>query len=171
MNAQSSQAPVHGRSSLERDLASLPTGQRKFLLLVVGVTRGLFVVLWPLLWAAWFLRRYGTALRGGTWPVALPTGHVEEDPPPDWTLLEVPGCPLYVVGAGVALVLGIVSAVGMCFWPLIAGLWVFQALPVAAAQGGGAVFLVVLAGLGAVGLEAAMLTVYRRYVRDGLAGR
>ncbi|WP_216328685.1 hypothetical protein [Deinococcus aestuarii] len=171
MNAQSSQAPAGGRSPLERDLASLPTGQRKFLLLVVGVTRGLFVVLWPLLWAAWFLRRYGAALRGGRWPVAFPAGPTEEDPAPDWTLLEVPGCPLYVVGAGVALVLGIVSAVGMCFWPLIAGLWVIQALPAAADRGSGAALLVALGGLGAAGLEAAMLTIYRRYVRDGLAGR
>lgn len=171
MNAPSSQAPSRGRSPLERDLASLSAGHRNFFRLVVGVTRGLFVLLWPLLWAAWFLRRFGTALRGGAWPVVLPANPTDLDPPPDWTLLEVPGCPLYVVGAGVALGLGLASTIGMCFWPFIAGMWVFQSLPDAAARGGGAALLVALGALGAAGLEAVMLTVYVRYVRDGLGGR
>ncbi|WP_344870199.1 hypothetical protein [Deinococcus aetherius] len=170
MNAQSSQAPARGRSLLERDLAALPAGHRNFLRLVVGVTWALFVLLWPLLWAAWFLRLFGAALAGGACPVVLPARPTEQDPAPDWTLLEVPGCPLYVVGAGVALVLGLVSTIGMCFWPLIAGMWVFQNL-LDAGQGGAAAIRVALGALGAVGLEAAMLTVYVRYVRDGLAGR
>ncbi|WP_102125323.1 hypothetical protein [Deinococcus planocerae] len=171
MSAHPSPTPARGPSPLERDLASLSAGQRNFFRLVLGVTRALFVLLWPLLWGAWFLRRFGTALRGGAWPVVLPAGPTEADPPPDWTLLEVPGCPLYVVGAAVALALGVVSTIAMCFWPLIAGLWVFQALPDAAARGGGALAGVALGALGAAALEAVMLTIYTRYVRGGLAGR
>ncbi|MEF2279985.1 hypothetical protein V3W47_16960 [Deinococcus sp. YIM 134068] len=156
MSAPSSPAPTDDLSPLEQNLAALSPGRRDFFRLVIGVTRALFVLLWPLLWAGWWVwRALGRSVA----------------PAPSRAWLERPGHPLYVLGAGLALALGLVCTIGMCFWPFIAALWVLHTLPGAAAQGGGAESRVWLWALGAALLEAAMLAVYGRHIRAGLSGR
>ena len=57
MNAQASPLTPPRRSRLDDDLALLSPGHRSFFRLVIGVTRVLFTLLWPVLWACWALRR------------------------------------------------------------------------------------------------------------------
>ncbi|GAA5534352.1 hypothetical protein Dalu01_02760 [Deinococcus aluminii] len=163
MRSQATRSPLTspGRERIERDLAFLSPGQRQFFRLVIGVTRVLFVPVWLLLLAAWAARCLGLTLAAGR-----PAPRQALPPRPGTERLEVPGCRLYLLGAGVAVVLGLSSIIGMCFLPMITFLGAFSAL-----QNGEGLPRVVTGLLGAAGLEGLMLLVYFRYFRDLLAGK
>lgn len=151
-------SPLSGKARLERDLARLSPGQRQFFRLVIGVTRALFVPIWLGLWSVW-------ALRWAAWRSGLdPSGSAPQRP--GFDRLERPGYWLYLVGAYVAVALGLVSIIGMCFLPTITLLWA-----VFAVQEGASLTGVVAATLGAAALEGLMLLVYLRYLRGILGGR
>lgn len=144
------------RERIERDLATMSPGQRRFFELVIGITHALFVPVWLCLCAGWAWRclRLTRARR--------PPGSPRPDLPPlpDFGRLDTSGYWLYLAGAYIAVVLGLLSMIGLCFLPVLTIFWVFSTLQEEESSA-----RALLGTLGAAGLEALMLWVYFRYMR------
>lgn len=142
------------RGWIERELGVMSPGQRRFFELVIGLTRALSVPVRLVLYAAWAGRRL--VLTRKNRPVPPPPG-------PEWLETSAYGYALYLAGAYLAVVIGLLSMIGLCFLPVLTVFWVVAALE----QEGPA--RAVAGGLGAAGLEGLMLFVYFRYMRGVLA--
>lgn len=154
-----SQVPTSPRARsrqgwIERELDVMSPGQRRFFELVIGLARALFVPVWLVLYAGWAGRRL--ILGRTNRPVPPPPG-------PEWLETSMYGYALYLAGAYLAVVIGLLSMIGLCFLPVLTIFWVVAALE----QEGPA--RAVAGAVGAAGLEALMLFVYFRYMRGVLA--
>lgn len=120
-----SSSAVSWKDQFEGELAAMSPGQRRFFELMIGITRVLFVPVWLILCAGWAGRCLVLTLAGcrsASPRRALP-------PPPGFERLNTSGYGLYIAGAYVAVALGLISMIGLCFLPVLTVFWVFLSSP------------------------------------------